>query len=108
MNPLLPLKLHSFPLPPTLAFYFDLPLEEAIRRIMDGRPTLKYYEAGMDLGLADDLEDSFRIYQGLIKLEYDRVVDEFGLVRIDATKTLIRSEERRVGKECKHRDAERD
>jgi dTMP kinase len=82
-------RLYSFAVPPTLGFYFDVPLEEAIRRIMDGRPTLKYYEAGMDLDLADDPADSFRMYQGLIRLEYDRIVDEFGLVRVDATKTLI-------------------
>ena len=89
VNPRWLRKLYSFAVLPTLGFYFDVPLEEAIRRIMDGRPTLKYYEAGMDLGLADDPEESFRIYQGLIRLEYDQVVDEFGLVRIDATKTLI-------------------
>jgi dTMP kinase len=82
-------RLYSFSVPPTLGFYFDVPLEEAIRRILDGRPTLKYYEAGMDLALADDPEDSFRMYQGLIRLEYERIVDEFDLVRIDATESLV-------------------
>ncbi len=32
-------------------FYFQVPLEEALRRILVGRPMLKWYEAGMDLGL---------------------------------------------------------
>src|SRR6266700_5822363 len=58
-------RLYSFAVQPTVGFYFDVPLEEAIRRIMDGRPTLKYYEAGLDLELADDPEESFRRYQGL-------------------------------------------
>jgi dTMP kinase len=89
VNPRWLRKLYAFAAVPTLGFYFDVPLEEAIRRILDGRPTLKFYEAGLDLGLADDPEDSFRIFQGLIRLEYEQVVDEFGLVRIDATKTLI-------------------
>src|SRR6266542_5182044 len=62
-------RLYSFAVRPTLAFYFDVPLDEAIRRIMDGRPTLKYYEAGLDLELADDPAESFRRYQGLIQKE---------------------------------------
>jgi dTMP kinase len=61
---------------------------------MDGRPKLKYYEAGMDMELSSDPEESFRIYQGLIKHEYERLVDEFQLVRMDATETLIRQQQR--------------
>jgi dTMP kinase len=78
---------------PTLAFYFDVPLPEAIRRIMDGRPQLKYYEAGLDLELSSDPEESFRRYQALIKHEYEGVVGEFGLVRMDATQTLIQQQQ---------------
>jgi dTMP kinase len=87
-------RLYSFAVKPTLAFYYDVPLPEAIRRIMDGRPTLKYYEAGLDLDLASDPEESFRIYQGLIQREYGRMVEEFGLVRLDATENLIRQQQR--------------
>ena len=86
-------KLYSFAVRPTLGFYFDVPLPEAIRRIMDGRPQLKYYEAGLDLELSSDPEESFRRYQGLIKHEYESVVEEFGLVRMDATQTLIRQQQ---------------
>jgi dTMP kinase len=86
-------RLYSFAIKPTLAFYFDVPLPEAIRRIMGGRMVLKHYEAGLDLDLASDPEESFRLYQGLIKGEYDRMVDEFGLVRMDATQTLIRQQQ---------------
>ena len=45
-------RLYSFAPQPTLAFYFDVPLNEAIRRIELGREELKYYEAGLDLGLS--------------------------------------------------------
>ena len=85
---------YSFAVRPALAFYFDVPLDEAIRRIMEGRPSLKYYEAGLDLGLADDPADSFRLYQGLIRGEYEKLVDEFGLVRMKATENLIRQQQR--------------
>jgi len=86
-------RVYSFAPKPTVAFYFDVPLDEAIRRIMQGRPNLKFYEAGLDMGLSDDPEQSFRTYQGLIKSAYDVVVDEFGLVRMDATQNLIRQQQ---------------
>ena len=33
-----------------LTLYFRLPLETALGRILQGRPRLKWFEAGMDLG----------------------------------------------------------
>lgn len=70
---------------PVAAFYFRVPLEEALKRILTGRPTLKWYEAGMDLGLSDDPYESFRIFQGRILEQYEQMVEEFGLKVIDAT-----------------------
>lgn len=87
-------RLYSFAVPPTLAFYFDVPLDEAMKRISLGRPELKYYEAGLDLGLAHDQHESFRLFQGLIRSEYDQVVEEFGLIRMDATESLVRQQQR--------------
>jgi dTMP kinase len=87
-------RLYSFAVPPSLAFYFDVPLEEAMRRISIGRPELKFYEAGLDLGLSHDAYDSFRQFQGLIRQEYECVVKEFGLVRMDATESLVRQQQR--------------
>jgi dTMP kinase len=87
-------RLYSFAVRPTLAFYFDVPLEEAMRRISVGRPELKYYEAGLDLGLSGDAYESFRQFQGLIREEYECLVAEFGLVRMDATESLIHQQQR--------------
>jgi dTMP kinase len=87
-------RLYSFAVPPTLAFYFDVPLDEAMKRISLGRPELKYYEAGLDLGLSHDPFESFRLFQGLIRSEYEQVVDEFGLVRMDATESLVEQQQR--------------
>lgn len=85
-------ELYSFAVKPSLAFYFDVPLAEAITRIRGGRAQLKYYEAGLDLGLSSDPEESFARFQGLIRHEYEQLVDEFGLIRMDATQTLIRQQ----------------
>jgi len=42
----------------------------------------------MDMSWADDAEDSFRVFQGKILNEYDRMVDEFGLTVIDASRSI--------------------
>jgi dTMP kinase len=82
--------LYGFAIKPTVAFYFRTPLDIAMKRILGGRDAIKYYEAGMDLHLSqdDDIEESFRIFQGRIVDEYEKMVDEFGLVVIDATLSI--------------------
>ena len=65
-----------------------MPLEVALRRILGGRPKLKWYEAGMDLGLHLDVLESYRMFQARILAEYERLVDEFDLKILDATKPI--------------------
>lgn len=81
-------ELYRFAVKPTLAFYFSVSLEVSLKRILGARAGLKYYEAGMDLGLSDDIEDSFRIFQGMIRDRYEEMVSEFGLTVIDATRSI--------------------
>ena len=81
--------LYSFAVPPTLAFYFDVPLEESISRISSAREAIQYYEAGLDMGLSEDILESFRIFQGRIVDEYEALCEEFDIRRIDATDTLV-------------------
>src|ERR1700689_5678983 len=68
-------NLYSFALRPNIAFYFKTPLEVALSRILGGRDALKYYEAGMDLGLSRNIEESFRIFQGRILEEYEAMIE---------------------------------
>jgi len=77
--------LYSFAVKPTVAFYFRVPLEMAMNRIVGARAGLKHYEAGMDLCLSADIEESFRMFQGKILEEYESMISEFGLQVIDAT-----------------------
>ena len=46
-------------------------------------------EAGLDLGLSDDRYESYRIFQGRILREYDRMIDEFSLSPIDAPQSIV-------------------
>jgi len=86
-------KVYAFAVKPTVAFYFQVPLEESLRRILGGRPQLKFYEAGLDIGLSDDPYESFALFQGRILDEYEKMVDEFGLTVIDATLPLVKQQE---------------
>ena len=86
-------EVYSFAAIPTVPLYFRVPLQESLRRIMTGRPSLKHYEAGLDLGLSDDAYESYRIFQGRILREYDRMVDEFSLSVIDATLPIVSQQE---------------
>jgi dTMP kinase len=78
-------QLYGFARPPDITFYFDVPLETALGRILGGRPVLKYHEAGMDLNLSSDPYESFKRFQGLILEEYQRMTKEFNFVSIDAS-----------------------
>jgi dTMP kinase len=81
-------NLYRFAVKPTIAFYFRISVDEAMKRIVGGRDALKYYEAGMDRQLSPDIEESFRLFQGAVVEEYDRMIEEFGFVVIDATGSI--------------------
>lgn len=81
-------SLYRFAPVPTRAFYFRVPLEIALRRILAGRPKLKWYEAGMDIGLHSDILESYRLFQSRILTEYEKQVEEFGLDVMDATRPI--------------------
>ncbi len=81
-------EIYNFAVEPTVSFFFRAPLKVAVKRILSGRPQLKFYEAGLDMEWADDPEESFKIFQGKILEEYDQMVDEYGLTTIDATRSI--------------------
>ncbi len=81
-------RIYRFAPKPSAAFYFRVPLDEAVRRIIAGRPELKYYEAGMDLRLSDDPVESFKLFQARILEEYERIIHEFDVGLIDATRPI--------------------
>ena len=78
-------NLYRFAPVPDITFYFRAPLDVAVNRILSGRPKLKYYEAGMDLGLSYDRSESFRLFQARILEEYDKMVESDNFVVLDGT-----------------------
>jgi len=63
-------------------------VQYSVRRELDGRPELKYFEAGMDLRLSADPYESFRIFQGRILEQYLAMSTEFDFLVIDANQRV--------------------
>src|SRR6266705_5106691 len=80
--------IYSFAALPDLTFFFKADLEVSLRRILDGRPQLKYFEAGMDLRLSGDPYESFRIFQGRMLEQYLAMSTEFNFLVIDANQLV--------------------
>ncbi len=78
-------NLYSIAVMPDIVYYFRVPLDVAVDRITASRANIKYYEAGMDLGLSDNRITSFRLFQQRVIDQYDLMVDEFGLTVVDGT-----------------------
>jgi dTMP kinase len=80
--------MYGFAPRPDLGFYFRVPIEISLKRILNGRTALKFHEAGMDLKLSDDPLESFRKFQTMVLDEYDKISVEFDLTIMDATDTI--------------------
>ena len=87
-------ELYGFAVKPDMTLYFRVPIDVSLDRLMARRVKLKFYEAGMDLGWSTNPAESFRLFQGKVLDEYDRLVDEFGLNVVDAVGSI--TEQQRV------------
>jgi len=90
-------RVYQFAPRPDRAFYFNVPIDVSVSRLLAGRAGLKDYEAGMDLHLAPDHVSSFKIFQGRILEEYKKCTLECGLTEVDATHSI--GEQQRIVRE---------
>ena len=92
--------IYSFAPRPDRIFYFRVPVGTTLRRKLASRLKINYYEAGMDLGLSDDVEESYQKFQTRLKREYERiaVTDRFTVVdatrRVEEIQAALRTEVR--------------
>ena len=80
-------NVYNFAIKPDLAIYFDIEAKDAMERICSNRAP-KFYEAGMDLKLSNDPYESYMIFQSKVIQEYKNMLDEFGIVKLDANDTI--------------------
>ena len=81
--------LFGFALVPDLIFYLDVQAEELVHRVFQKNAFLDYYESGADLGLSDDMYESFIIYQRMIAREFRRMQERYNLILIDGNKQIL-------------------
>ena len=72
---------------PDLTVYFDVSAKVSLDRICSTRQP-KYYEAGMDLKLSNNPYKSYVLFQNRVIQEYKNMIDEFGLIQLDANDTI--------------------
>jgi dTMP kinase len=77
-------KVYGFALRPDIIFYLKADVETLVTRMVHGRG-FDYWESGMDIRCADNLYDSFIVYQTRLIQQFDQMAEEFGFITIDAT-----------------------
>jgi dTMP kinase len=85
-------KIYEFAIRPEIVFYFKVPIDIAVDRILSGRPRLKYYEAGMDLNLSNDPYESYRIFQSRIIEQYESLSVSENFTIVDGTMEIEESQ----------------
>ncbi len=80
-------NMYSFAIKPDLTVYFDVSAKVSLERICSTRQP-KYYEAGMDLKLSNNPYKSYVLFQNRVIQEYKNMIDEFGLIQLDANDTI--------------------
>jgi dTMP kinase len=80
--------LYGFALKPDLVFYLDVDPNELIHRVFQKNLSLDYYESGADLGLSEDMFESFITYQNMLAKEFHRMQKRYGLIPINGNRTI--------------------
>jgi dTMP kinase len=81
-------NLFSFAIVPDLVFYLDVEPKELVHRVFQKNAYLDYYESGADMGLADDMFESFIKYQDMIAKEFRRMQKRYNLIIIDGNRSI--------------------
>ena len=86
--------LYSFAVRPDLALYFRVPIDVSLDRPDGAAREAEVLRGRHGHGLEHQPAESFRLFQGKVLDEYDRIVDEFGLEVVDARGSI--TEQQRV------------
>jgi dTMP kinase len=81
-------NLYGFAIKPDLVFYLDVDPNILIHRVFQKNSSLDHYESGADLGLSDDMFESFLIYQRMISKEFHIMQKRYGLIPINGNRPV--------------------
>ncbi len=85
-DPIWARKVYGFALKPDIVFYLRADVQTLVARMVQGRG-FDYWESGMDIRCADNLYDSFVVYQNRLIEQFDQMAQEFQFTTIDATRS---------------------
>jgi dTMP kinase len=80
-------NIYSIALVPDAVFYLDTTPEELVERNFAKNHALDYWESGMDLGLSNDMFDSFLKYQSLMAARFKELQSSYGFTIVDGNKS---------------------
>ncbi|MCI4348815.1 MAG: thymidylate kinase [Thermoplasmata archaeon] len=80
-------ELYEFALVPDLVIFLDARMDILLHRSIMKYGSLDYWESGMDLCLSPDRFDSYFLYQGRLKKEFDWMAQPYGFQTLDANRT---------------------
>lgn len=81
-------QLFGFAIVPDLVFYLDVDPEELVHRVFQKNTFLDYYESGADLGLSDDMYESFMIYQRMIAKQFRNMQKRYNLTIVNGNRPI--------------------
>jgi len=81
-------KLFSFAVEPDLVFYLDVDPYNLIHRVFQKNYSLDYYESGLDIGISNDIFDSFIKYQTMLRKEFEDIGTKYRLINVDGNKDI--------------------
>jgi dTMP kinase len=80
-------KVYGFALKPDLTLYLRADVSTLVARMVYGRG-FNYWESGMDIRCADNLYDSFCIYQSRLIEQFELLSKEYNFITIDANRPI--------------------
>ena len=78
-------NMYGFALKPDMVLYLRADVPTLVSRVVN--TGFDYWESGMDIRCAENLYDSFCIYQSRLIEQFDQMSEEYGFITIDATQS---------------------
>lgn len=91
-------SLYSMAIVPDVVFYLKVKPQLLIERNFQKKPTLDYWESGMDIGYSQEIFESFFFYQRRIQNQFLQMQKEYGFQVINGNRTI-----RAISKDLKKR-----
>ncbi|RZN63918.1 MAG: thymidylate kinase [Candidatus Methanoliparum thermophilum] len=81
-------EIYGIALVPDLIFYLDVDPQILVERNFEEKGRLDYWESGLDIGLSDNIFDSFMAYQEKIRNEFHFMAEKYGFIKVNGNRSV--------------------